>query len=268
MIKIKLVSISDILENETSFNTNHHFISEDYEEEIGKTEFKNYMHILDRECTYVDLSLIDCKTILKACASGVITLKSPEMYQEEFDMIAKKIILPYTCFVRLERCSLKDSCYGAGPYTRSIDILNALSTSYRCFNYITKSIDKLPSIRLYILPWVPNIKEESEFRIFVHNKSITSLSQYSIYNQSQYIKADWTYILSQIQKLVSNISKNTTLSSYTMDVCLIENKILLLELNSFGANMAAGSCLFNWIDDENQLYGKTNFIEIRLVGTP
>lgn len=266
MFKIKQINLQHILENENSFNTNHHFTSEDYEKEIEKTELKNYIHILGREYTFIDLSCDDCNIILKACASGVITLNPPKMYQEDLDTIAKKINLPFdTCFVRLERCSLKDSCYGTGHYITSIDIINALCTSYRCYNYIKKCLMKQTPIRLYIMPWVPNVREENEFRVFVCNQTITGISQYNIYKASLFIQLDWVKILYKLNHLVSHISKNTTLTSYTMDICQVDDEILLLELNSFGANMAAGSCLFNWIDDHDQLYGNTDYVEIRLV---
>jgi len=43
------------------------------------------------------------------------------------------------------------------------------------------------------------------------------------------------------------------------------NNVKIIELNSFGLQMAAGSCLFNWITDYDQLYGKNQNIEIRIV---
>jgi hypothetical protein len=266
MFKIKLISTNYVHENEEYFNTNHHFTYNDYEDVIKKTEFKQYVYCLNREFVYVDLSLNDCRTILNACASGVITLKPPRMYQEEIEAISKKITLPYNnCFIRLERCSLKDTCYGTGPYTNSIDVINGLCTSYRCYNYIKKCVQSNMQVRLYILPWISDIKENNEFRIFVYNKNITGISEYNIFKHSIDFQIDWEKIIFELKNIVSLISSKTELITYTMDVCLINDKVLLLELNSFGAGMAAGSSLFNWIADHDQLHGSTNYIEIRLV---
>jgi hypothetical protein len=46
------------------------------------------------------------------------------------------------------------------------------------------------------------------------------------------------------------------LSDLCLDVfCQPDLSVELIELNSYGAQMAAGSCLFHWLKDYDQLYG-------------
>lgn len=48
-------------------------------------------------------------------------------------------------------------------------------------------------------------------------------------------------------------------SDFCADVfCRPDLSVELIELNSYGAQMAAGSCLFHWITDYDQLYGVCN----------
>ncbi|DBA71757.1 TPA: hypothetical protein ACH3X2_011028 [Trebouxia sp. C0005] len=53
-------------------------------------------------------------------------------------------------------------------------------------------------------------------------------------------------------------------ASFTLDVfCHADQDfaVKLIELNSFGAQLAAGSCLFDWVKDYEMLYGLSNILE-------
>ena len=50
------------------------------------------------------------------------------------------------------------------------------------------------------------------------------------------------------------IQKITWISNYTFDFALINNNPYLIELNSFGKELAAGSALYHWLLDEKILY--------------
>jgi hypothetical protein len=62
----------------------------------------------------------------------------------------------------------------------------------------------------------------------------------------------------------SHITPNINhISNYTIDLAVVDSKIYFIELNSFGAEYAAGSALFHWIIDKEILYGNTDRIEFR-----
>jgi hypothetical protein len=61
-------------------------------------------------------------------------------------------------------------------------------------------------------------------------------------------------------------------SEFCLDVfCRPDLSVELIELNSYGAQMAAGSCLFHWLKDYDQLYGLSTTegekreVEVRVV---
>jgi len=62
------------------------------------------------------------------------------------------------------------------------------------------------------------------------------------------------------------IPKLRHLSSYCMDLSILDDgRLFFIEPNCFGKEYAAGSALFHWIKDEEQLYGRTDRVHFRWV---
>ena len=51
-----------------------------------------------------------------------------------------------------------------------------------------------------------------------------------------------------------------------MDLSILDDgRLFFIEPNCFGKEYAAGSALFHWIKDEEQLYGRTDRVHFRWV---
>jgi hypothetical protein len=274
-IKVSFVGLIEIENNMNEFNTKNNLGDMSYEEYnkaldlTGCSKWIDYLHSIYH---VVELDAKDCKVILKAGKSGVITQRLPLMYEDEIMEVTSKIQIPYVkCFARMERCSLKDGCLGAGPFFSSKDIVSGLCTSFRCYKQMLKNREKE---KLFILPWNDMIQERDEFRVFVCDKRITAISQYNIHEDYGLKHTD----LFKLAKIIIDLVKykviniiNSLPPSFTVDVFIsdIDNlsNNMIIEVNSFGKELAAGSCLFNWTKDHAQLYGKnSDIIEFRVVG--
>lgn len=74
-------------------------------------------------------------------------------------------------FVRTEHVSLKEGCYGTGPYISLTSVLQSAVTSA----YRQRAVrDDDDACVLYFFPWV-EIDPDREFRVFVHLDSVTAL---------------------------------------------------------------------------------------------
>lgn len=274
-IKVSVISLIEIENNTNEFNTKNN---------LGAMSYEEYNKALDLTCCskwidslhsiyhVVELDAKDCKVILEAGKSGVITQRLPMMYEEELIEVTSKIHLPYVkCFARMERCSLKDGCLGAGPFFNSKDIVSGLCTSFRCYKQFLKNREKE---KIFILPWNDLIRERDEFRVFVCDKRITAISQYNIYEDYGLKHKHLSKLADIIIDLVKGKVINTIQTlppSFTVDVFISDinnlSNNMIIEVNSFGKELAAGSCLFHWTKDHKQLYGKNNnVIEFRVVG--
>ena len=154
-------------------------------------------------------------------------------------------------FVRLNDCSPKDS--NMGPFYNIDEIIYALGTSER----INMALEDAKSEVLYISPWNESwvMNYNYEYRVFVCKRKISAISQYHWYKI-----IDHTNLVQHIELIIEFVTnlipKIDWVNSYTMDVIVVDNDgVELIELNSFGYLLAAGSCCFHWINDYDILYG-------------
>lgn len=132
-----------------------------------------------------------------------------------------------------------------------------------------------------MFPWI-EINDSLEFRIFVHNKKITCISQQDIYNRNEVLYKVGDYdsdesekkrneICKRWVKLIldyfeSKIKQSIKLDSYSIDLSLINGETpYFIETNVFGKEYAAGSALFHWLKDEDKLYSDGSTIYFRYV---
>lgn len=221
------------------------------------------------------LGVEDCKNLAKAGQVGILTKKYPMLYEDELQAVEAKLqplpSPPY--FARLSRCSTKGGQGGVGPFYIAKQIVTALVTSYRCVT----ALEQQEPVGLYLLPFQPHFDCDKEFRVFVHNCKVTAVSQY---NEAEdcgwgtYADADLLKVVgSAVDLLDEMLQKAAELklalpSCFTLDVfCHIDQDfaVELIELNSFGAQLAAGSCLFDWVEDYDLLYGLSDTLELRVI---
>jgi hypothetical protein len=113
---------------------------------------------------------------------------------------------------------------------------------------------------LIIQPWNDMFNERKhEFRAFMYNNKITCISQQVWHEVQNYTQEDLEYYKNIILKFENtSIYKNAIIDLYIND-----NKIHIIEYNSFGPYASAGSSLFNWHDDYDKIYNNDNKIYFR-----
>eukprot|EP00027_Filamoeba_sp_ATCC50430_P016380 CAMPEP_0168572966 /NCGR_PEP_ID=MMETSP0413-20121227/18259_1 /TAXON_ID=136452 /ORGANISM="Filamoeba nolandi, Strain NC-AS-23-1" /LENGTH=134 /DNA_ID=CAMNT_0008606137 /DNA_START=21 /DNA_END=425 /DNA_ORIENTATION=+ len=100
--------------------------------------------------------------------------------------------------------------------------------------------------------WMEGIRQDHEFRCFVHNK------QHSVFASLQDLEH-----VNKIREAIVNyhnqIKDAIRLPSYVLDVAVYEDySCHVIELNPFGSHMSSGSALFSWKKDEDLLYGRVS----------
>lgn len=245
---------------------------DDYNDKLELCLTKNWIDLFHKDNYYtIKLDGDDLFWMKQAMKSGCITKRFPHMFDEELVEICQKYekqFIPGNWFIRTDRVSLKYGKHGVGPYTNFRDIIESLVTScvgHLCFD------EKDQSCTLYFMKWV-DIKDDKEFRIFVHNNEITAIS-----TQDYFTPNPWLSKMSEnetgnvVQKIQKHFAQKIApklgfIGSYTMDLALIgkEDTPYFIEPNSFGANYAAGSALFHWVLDNDVLCDHKK-IEVRFV---
>ncbi len=225
---------------------------------------------------HFQLGVEDCRQLSKAGQVGILTKRYPRLYEDELELVEAKLqplpSPPY--FARLSRCSTKGGQGGVGPFHTAKQIVTALVTSYRCVNVF----ERQEPVSLFLLPFCSHFDCDKEFRVFVCKNRITAISQYNEAEDCGWgacSDTDLTNIVDHTVILLVAMLKQAAVlklalpASFTLDVfCHADQDfaVKLIELNSFGAQLAAGSCLFDWVKDYEMLYGLSNTLEVRVVG--
>jgi len=128
---------------------------------------------------------------------------------------------------------------------------------------------------LYLVPW--NDKwhqpESVEFRVFCYHGKTTAITQYNwakeigVNKYRNEIETASREIIRFCEVDVIPHLSNETQGNWTIDVVFnfTTKKTELVEVNSFGCELAAGSGLFHWVRDMEVMYGKTGYVEFRYV---
>jgi hypothetical protein len=115
---------------------------------------------------------------------------------------------------------------------------------------------------LIIMPWNDMFDNKRyEFRAFMYNNKITCISQQVWYDIMNYSEEE----LKIFKDAVLSFENKTNLKNATIDMYIKDGKIHVIEYNPFGPYSAAGSSLFNWINDFDKMHNKDNNIYFRLL---
>ncbi len=96
----------------------------------------------------------------------------------------------------------------------------------------------------------------SEFRCFVHCRKLVAISQANPYHVDEALSTcqDKVALFTSICGFLSNsILHLIEYEDVTIDVVLLSQKVFVIEMNSFGPDMFAGSAMFDWIADSRTL---------------
>lgn len=207
---------------------------------------------------------------------------------------------PEGLFLRLERTSPKDGAH-AVPGRRSLhsaeEVVLRVTSSMRARNDMIRCLDDgATQIKLFFLPFNDRMKSEREYRVFCSpwtpasqggvistSPRLTAVSQYQWHKPWMFadkapqemevlgarILARAEDIYKQIREHILEddlVAKLLVDQGLTFDVFFDEERdvVQLVELNSFGVMSSCGSCLFQWIEDQELLYGNSDEVEFRI----
>ena len=244
-----------------------------------QTDYENWRALKPIEDEVViTLNEACIRSLAQAGGVGIHTFELPELYQDDLTPVVEYIqdqlpnsLTPF--FVRLSSCSTKGGAGGVGPFWNSKQIVKALVTCYRCVDVF----NRLQECKLYVSPFCSYFSADQEFRVFVCKRKITCISQYNEKESCGWGELD-DPILSSIGNKIADLystllqtAQTCTISlpeSFTLDVFCHKDcnfDVELVELNTFGSQMSAGSCLFDWIEDYDALHSTPGSIEFRVV---
>jgi len=283
-IIIEPIDIEDVIKyDKDRFNSNNHWINNikpiDYNERSEMTKTKNWIHLFRNEYKVIKINnQYHIGWMKKASEISQQTGKFSKIFEDELDefvkffyknygdILSEKNEIPY--FVRCEKFSLKYGEHKTGPYYGIKEIIESLVSSIKTHSPINSITTELV---LYLIPFNDKINNFNEWRVFVNNNKITSISQQSLYNKFDTnlidnINTYGNFIVNYFENTIKN--KIIWINSYSYDFVIIteENGELepyFIELNGFGAEYPAGSGLFHWIHDRDKLYGLNSNIYLR-----
>jgi hypothetical protein len=243
----------------------------DYDTRIALCNTGNWIDKFHTTYHKMTLEEHDLQWMKEAMQIGFHTKEFSHIYDDDLQITCNKYTLPRTndtgWFIRTDKVSLKNGCYGIGPYYDMQHIIKSMVTTnskHVCF-YADDT-----SCNIYCIPW-KEIDISKEFRVFVYDNNITAISVQDIYNVSQWlVNMTQNTLENIIIKIISYFEQNIRnkleyINTYTYDFAFTKNdEPYFIEPNSFGVNYAAGSALFHWTNDYDKLHDNS-FIEFRYV---
>ncbi len=211
---------------------------------------------------YYDLSDLTFKSVLIDLSRDNIQSLISHRYDDHI-LIEKidsaiKILTSNTddkVFVKLFSVSPKDEFSEPIDLTakNSLQVLQLLTKSKRTFDSLQYNIKTGIMLRQYI----PNLNSDNEFRLFIFGYNLRAISQYKCYDVIEKYQ-DPKIRLCIYQMICSwwiDIEKKITYSDCVIDIVFLENdEIKLIEINSYGPGLLAGSALYNWVYDYDILH--------------
>lgn len=109
-----------------------------------------------------------------------------------------------------------------------------------------------------IMPWRDGIEKRNEFRVFFCDGRVTGVSQQHWYECFSYSDDELDAVERAITEAFFLSVDGSPFAQFVADVWVsFENAVChLIEYNPFGAHSGAGSSLFEWVADFDQLYGR------------
>jgi hypothetical protein len=291
-IVISTVNLSDVRSSKNYCNVTNPAIdksSDEFNVRANVYNYTNYMDKLPQKHFIYELTNEELDVIKDALEISMRTLKVSNLHKDDLKEIAHRLnkwmqnTFPPTTisiqklFCRLNECSFKDSPYGIGPLFDGFDVIKRLSTSEKC----CFPIAKLRSKMLIFKKWNDNIDIAGEFRCFFYNGRLTAISQYNPYDDYGWRhRSDKLHILvNEVIRLYEQMGR--PFANCTMDVHIsgcnchcgaccdgefcANNFVSVIEFNSFGWDMCAGSACFHWVRDHVILCSDGSTVNVRVV---
>jgi hypothetical protein len=297
---IEQIALEEVQEKgKEKFNSNNHWMDNDSEmpkDYVAFGESCNLRRWINKIRTNYKIVLVDSvediKMLRKINQLYLQTNRLSPIYQEELDDLTSKYQNKYSnhfqhlegnsnptgYFVRSENVSLKNGKHGIVPYSSMKQIFESSVTCPTEHSPLT--VPPTEPIRFYLFPWLAFHKFK-EFRVFVHQREITAISQQSLYHSNDLLRSipdesERNQLIIHWMEMIIRYYENELkekidhLENFSMDIMILDNnseategveadkeqekeQVYLIEINPFGKLYAAGSSLFHWILDDEKL---------------
>jgi len=145
-----------------------------------------------------------------------------------------------------------------------------------CLEYITNTncfaaeLEWSEKASLIVLPWLHTLDRSHEYRVWVHRRRVTAISQQQWYKQhghsAEVVQADAEALIAAFER---DIKALMPYASGVLDMWverapeeegggIIGGR--LIEINPWGAGFSSGSSLFHWRRDLDILYGNAQLL--------
>ena len=229
----------------------------DYDTELRKTWVCVWQSLIAYPIVWTyDFDTSDIRSLRELTKIGIHTGSLSKLYDDEVEQILIRLQQEWhkgEWFVRLDSLSPKDGVNY--PVTDPRQLLEQLCISKR-FQSALASDNR----RLYFLRFDRQWKKPCEYRVFVCDGRLTTISQYS--NEEQIPERmrihHWRPVIDWLEVDVIQAALGVLETRhFSIDIYVDEQENVrrVIELNSFGYWLAASGCLFDWTKDRELLYG-------------
>lgn len=244
----------------------------DYRTEIDKTSLLKWRSLIDYpivlEWTFTP---VEIRHLMDSMQVSLISKRLSSLHREELDEIIQRldrelsqISSPHGWFCRFARCSPKDGCR-AWPLLSSKQVVEQVVTSVRAQQALQHG-----GTTLYLCRYLPNWDPHREVRVFVYRGRVTAISQYTARSHyferltDEQLERVAHRILQELTELMGRLIEAFSTSNFTCDMYIEEDRVRIVEFNSFGYWLAAGSGHFHWLTDRALLYGTNEELYFRI----
>ena len=241
----------------------------DYDTEIKKTSLMNYTDIINYPISWSYKFTPEEIVIMKKCATNnCIITGTINGHRDELKIIIDRLKTSWIdamWFFRFDGRSPKDGASEYPVFTAE-QVITKIVTSKRGFTSMMDGEDTI-----YFVKYENNWDRQREFRVFVYKQRVTAISQYT-YDKSM-LSGKSTAMAKELGLKIKTYLENDVLplvcskigtNNVVCDMYVNDNGSLrIIEFNSFGYWLAAGSALFNWLKDKEQLYNQKGVTYMR-----
>lgn len=268
-VKIETLSLGEVLEHDrVKYNVNNLWADQrphDYFERLDAIHARHWMPLLKPEAQRLSIwpgELPWLKECARLCSQ---TGRWSGLFEDDMALLLARhadvdaVLQQRRWFVRSDTVSFKYGQHGAGPYSSLRQVIESAVSSLQGH---TPLFNEATELNLWLVPWIDNIGTNNEFRLFVHQGRLTAISQQQLYARNTRLTPtlarEWAQVIhayfeAHIKPLLDS-ALPALRQGCTIDLAVLDgNTPYFIEFNSFGAESAAGSALFHWLDDAEKL---------------
>ncbi|CAH6420675.1 Cell division cycle 123 protein [uncultured virus] len=235
-----------------------------YREQVGRFHFENWYDEVPPESTFRSFWIDLAEELVRGLLAGDPGGEVAAFLDAQIASKSVETALPPPYFLRLNSVSPKDA--STEPVSTGAQIASILRSSSRTRGTLAEA--QFPA-KVVLREYVRDMPRHMEFRCFVRGDRLRAISQYdwcSYYpelSEDERLQEDLTERIRRFHEYLLNEDGRFPYEDCVMDVVVLEDRreasvggfgVFVVEFNTFGGEMIAGSALFNWSRDRTILY--------------